>query len=97
MHLGRVIGDLTSVVKYKEITGEKFLIVEPLDYSLQIKGTPTVALDTVHAGVGDIIFYVVGREATFALDFFNVPIDATIVGIVDDVNPELLIDLVEPK
>ena len=85
MHLGRVIGNLTATRKYSELKGEKFMIVEPVDHFLQKKGTPVIALDVAQAGEGDIVYFVEGREGTFALDFYNVPVDATIVGIVDDV------------
>ena len=88
MHLGRVIGNLTATRKYPELKGEKFMIVEPLDHSLQKSGSPIVALDVVQAGVGDIVYFVKGREASLALDFYYVPIEAAIVGIVDDVFEE---------
>jgi len=85
VHLGRVIGNLTATRKYSELKGEKFMIVEPVDHSLQKKGAPVIALDVAQAGEGDIIYFVEGRESTFALDFYYVPVDATIVGIVDNV------------
>ena len=49
-------------------------------------GTPLVAIDAVGAGAGERIFYVTGREASFAFIPDHVPTDATIVGIVDQVN-----------
>ena len=88
MHLGKVIGNVIATVKYPELTGEKFMIVEPLDHQLQKSGEPIVALDIAQAGEGDIIFFVAGRESTYALDFYNVPIEAVICGIVDDVHNE---------
>jgi len=89
MHLGRVIGNLTATRKYPELKGEKFLIVEPLDHSLQRCAPPVVATDVAQAGDGDIVYFVTGREASLALDFYYVPVDATIVGIVDDVFNEI--------
>ncbi|MFC1558880.1 EutN/CcmL family microcompartment protein [candidate division KSB1 bacterium] len=44
-----------------------------------------MAVDCARAGVGDIIYFVTGREASLALDEPFVPVDAAIVGIVDDV------------
>jgi len=88
VHLGRVVGNLIATRKYPQLVKHKFMIVEPLDDSLQKKGSPIVALDIVQAGEGDIVYFIEGREASLALDFYNVPIEATIVGIVDDVNKE---------
>ena len=89
MHLGKVIGNMTATIKYPELVGEKFMLVEPLDHNCQKAGSTIVALDVVQAGEGDVVYYVTGREASMALDFPNVPIDAAIVGIVDDVFKEL--------
>lgn len=86
MYLGRVIGTVVATVKYEGLEGKKLLVVTPLDHKLVPTRAPEVAVDTVRAGVGDLVFLVGSREAALALDPTFVPVDAAIVGIVDDVN-----------
>ena len=88
MNLGRVIGTVVATQKYEGLQGKKFLLVQPLDHALRVAGDPLVAVDTVQAGKGELIYFVNSREAALALDPFFVPVDAAIVGIVDDVAPE---------
>lgn len=89
MYLGRVIGTCVASTKVEGLEGKKLLVVQPLDH----RGEPTrageVAVDTVQAGVGDHVYLVGSREAAMALDPTFVPVDAAIVGIVDDVNAAL--------
>ena len=61
------------------------LVIQPVTFTLEATGDPFVAVDTVRAGPGDLIFYVTSREAAKALeDEFN-PVDVAIMGIVDEV------------
>ncbi|HEX4460006.1 MAG TPA: EutN/CcmL family microcompartment protein [Polyangia bacterium] len=86
MYLGRVIGTVVATRKYEGLEGAKLLVVTPLDHALKPTRDPEVAVDTVRAGVGDLVFLVGSREAALALNPTFVPVDAAIVGIVDDVN-----------
>ncbi|MDH4127951.1 MAG: EutN/CcmL family microcompartment protein [Spirochaetota bacterium] len=86
MLLGRVIGRLVSSQKLDAFTGVKFLIVQPLDESMNEIREIIIACDTVQAGEGDIVFYETGREATIPLPNKMNPSDATITAIVDQVN-----------
>ena len=86
MYLGRVIGTVVAERKYEGLEGAKLLVVTPLDHKLVPTRAPEVAVDTVRAGVGDLVFLVGAREAALALEPSFVPVDAAIVGIVDDVN-----------
>lgn len=87
MLLGKVIGTVTPAVKYEGLEGVPFLIVQPLDKRQEAAGKPLVAADaTRQAGPGDLIYYEGGREAALALDPWFVPVDHSIVGIVDGVN-----------
>ena len=88
MHLGRVIGTVVAERISKGLEGQKLLIVEPLDHKLAPKEPPVVAVDTVQAGTGDLIYFVTSREAALGLDPWNVPVDHTIVGVVDAVYPD---------
>ncbi len=85
MHLARVTGTCTATIKTENLQGYRLLVVEPLTFDLLRDGEPFVAVDTVRAGPGDVVFYVAAREAAKALaEPFN-PVDATIMGIVDEV------------
>ena len=85
MYLGRVVGTVVCEVKYEGLAGQKLLLVQPLDEKKQPSGTLEVAVDTVRAGSGDLVFLVGSREAALALEPSFVPVDAAVVGIVDHV------------
>ncbi len=86
MYLGRVIGTVVATQKYEGLEGKKLLLVTPLDHALARAGEDHVAVDTVRAGDGDLVYLVGSREAALALDPWFVPVDAAIVGIVDDID-----------
>lgn len=85
MNLGRVTGRVVSSIRYPGLEGVKLLILQPLDERLAPSGKTIVACDAVQAGPGDLIFWIGGREATAPLPQPYVPVDATIVGHVEDV------------
>ena len=60
-------------------------LVQPLDHLRRPDGVLEVAVDTVRAGRGDLVFLVGSREAALALSPSFVPVDAAVVGIVDRV------------
>jgi ethanolamine utilization protein EutN len=86
MYLGRVIGTVVATQKYEGLEGKKLLMIQPLSHKLEPTGDPHVAVDTVRAGRGDLVYLVGSREAALALDPWFVPVDAAIVGIVDDID-----------
>jgi ethanolamine utilization protein EutN len=61
-------------------------VVEPLDAHAKRTGDPFVAADPLGAAPGERIYYVSSREAALALEESFVPVDATIVGLVDEVD-----------
>lgn len=83
MQIARVIGTVVSTVKNQSLFGRKFLIVQTLDAELNDKGSPMVALDAVGAGVGELVFWCRGKEASFPFKRDETPTDCTIVGIID--------------
>ena len=85
MYLGRVVGTVVASVKAEGLQGQKLLLVQPLDHQQKPVGGLEVAVDTVRAGRGDVVFLVASREAALALDESFVPVDAAIVGFVDDI------------
>jgi microcompartment protein CcmK/EutM len=83
MQLARVIGDVVATRKDEQLSGIKLLIVQPLSPDHQPVGRPLVAVDAVGAGVGEEVFFVRGKEASFPFYPAEPPVDAGIVGIVD--------------
>jgi ethanolamine utilization protein EutN len=89
MLLGRVIGTVTPCVAYTGLEGVPFLLVQPLDRMGALTGKPVVAADSTRmAGPGELVLYEGGREAALALEPWFVPVDHTIIGIVDHVHRE---------
>lgn len=87
MLLGRVIGQVVPCIVYQGLQGVPMLLVQPLDKKLQPKGKALVAADATRmAGPGELVSYEGGREAALALDPWFVPVDHSIIAIVDEVN-----------
>lgn len=86
MYLGKVIGTVVASIKYTGLEGIKLLMVQPLDHNKKPVGDPHAACDTVMSAYGDIVYLVSSREASLALEENFVPVDAAIVGIVDDID-----------
>ena len=84
MQLARVIGDVVVTRKDEQLMGIKLLLVQPLTPTREAAGRPLVAVDAVGAGVGEEVFFVRGKEASFPFyPTAEPPVDAGIVGIVD--------------
>jgi len=83
MYLGIVRGTVVAARKADGLEGQKLLLVQPVDEHREPMGDLQAAVDTVQAGVGDLVYLVGSREAALALDPWFVPVDAAIVGIVD--------------
>ena len=83
MQIARVIGNVVATVKNESLASRKILIIQTLDADLKPKGKPTLALDAVGAGVGELVFWCRGKEAAFPFKRDQTPTDCTIVGIID--------------
>jgi microcompartment protein CcmK/EutM len=83
MQLARVIGTVVCTIKNESLHGRKLLIVQTLDRHLNESGKPMVAVDSVGAGVGELVFWCRGKEASFPFKREDTPTDCTIIGIVD--------------
>ena len=87
MKLGKVIGTLTPCSVNKGLEGVPMLLVQPLDKHQKPKGQIIVSADSTRmAGPDELVYYESSREAALALDPWFVPVDDTIIGIVDDVH-----------
>ena len=82
--MARVMGDVVVTRKDPALTSLKLLVLQPLDASGQPFGRTLVAADAAGAGVGETVFFVRGREASFPFHPVEAPVDAAIVGIVDE-------------
>ena len=83
MQLARVIGNVISTHKDQSLTAHKLLVLQPVTPLRTEIGRAVVAVDSVGAGVGEEVFFVRGREATFPFLPDQVTTDANVVGIVD--------------
>ena len=83
MIVGKVIGSVVSTRKNDTLIGNKFMIVEPLDSMLYAKSR-LVATDNIGAGIGEIVLVAMGSAARIGTGNEDAPVDAAIVGIVDD-------------
>ncbi len=86
MFLGKVIGNVWATRKYEALNTFKLMIVQPINGEKENTGEPIVAVDTVGAGPGEIIYYITASEAVIPLPVDMAPVDASIVGIVDTIN-----------
>jgi microcompartment protein CcmK/EutM len=83
MQLARVVGDVVSTRKDENFSGIKLLILQPIAPDGRDFGRTLIAVDAVGAGVGERVFFVRGKEASFPFYPVEVPTDAGVVGIVD--------------
>ncbi len=83
MIIGKVRGSVVSTRKNENLVGNKFLIVEPLS-SMKGQGNNLVAIDNVGAGIGEVVLVATGSAARIGCGMDKAPVDAAIVGIVDD-------------
>jgi len=80
MYLGKVIGCVVCSIKDPGLEATKLLLVRRLP-----NGPAVVAIDAVGAGAGETVYVCRGREAAFAFKPKNVPTEATVVAIVDQI------------
>ena len=83
MQLAKVLGDVVMTRKDENLGGRTLLVLQPLAADGSPVGRTLVAADSVGAGVGETVFFVRGKEASFPFYPTEVPVDAGIVGIVD--------------
>ena len=87
MQIGRVVGTVVSTQKHRTFQGAKLLLVQMLNMDETPRGTALLAVDGVSAGVGEKVLVVLeGRAAGEALGRKAAPVDAAIIGIIDEVD-----------
>ncbi len=83
MLIARVVGDVVSTIKDDKIIGRKLLIVREVTVDNDIVGKPVVAVDTVDAGIGDVVLIAQGSSARQTPSTKDTPTDAVIMAVVD--------------
>ena len=83
MIVGQVVGSLFSTRKSEKLVGNKFMIVEPVE-TMRSAGESLVAIDIIGAGVGEYVLVAQGSAARIGCDMADAPVDAAIVGIIDE-------------
>lgn len=85
MKLGKVVGTVVATRKDEKLIGSKLMITQPLNMDLKPIGEPLIAVDTVGAGIGEVIIYATGTASRNAARKRDAPTDAAIIGIVDNI------------
>ena len=83
MIIGKVVGSLFSTRKSEKLVGNKFMIVEPVE-TMRCAGERVVAIDIIGAGIGEYVLVAQGSAARIGCDMADAPVDAAIVGIIDE-------------
>ena len=86
MLLGRVVGCVWATVKDSHLEGQRLLVVQPLTPELKPTGKRLVCADWTGAGAGELVYWARSKEATYPFLPAEVPVDSTIVGIVDSIH-----------
>ena len=86
MILAKVVGTVVATRKDERLVSHKLLVVQPIDPRGKARGTHIVAVDTVDAGFGETVLVVSGSSARMAATLKDTPVDAAIVGIVDEID-----------
>lgn len=94
MRLGRIEGKVWASVKDESLQGIRLFILQPVNEVGDLMGRPFVAVDTVGADEGDLVYWVNSTEASFVLEDHYIPSEVSIVGLVDrlDVDPDALLE-----
>lgn len=83
MLAGKVVGSVVSTRKNDKLIGSKFMIVEVLS-GMRAKDQQLIAVDNVGAGIGEYVLVATGSAARIGCGMTEAPVDAAIVGIIDD-------------
>lgn len=83
MIIGKVVGSIVATRKSDKLVGNKLMIVEPLD-NMKSNTNQLVAIDNIGAGIGETVLVAQGSAARIGCGAETAPVDAAIVGIVDE-------------
>jgi ethanolamine utilization protein EutN len=83
--LAKIVGTVVATRKDPRLVSQKLLLVRPIDPKGKGEGNHLVAVDTVDAGVGETVLIVSGSSARMASGLKDCPVDAAVVGIIDQI------------
>lgn len=83
MIIGRVTGSIVATRKNEKLIGCKLMVVEIFEKMNNGK-SKIIAVDNVGAGIGEVVMVAQGSAARIGCNLDNSPVDAAIVGIVDN-------------
>jgi len=83
MLIAKVVGTTVSTIKDEKLIGRKLLVLRPTDERGNPTGKPYVAIDTVDAGVGDLVLTASGSSARQTTITKDTPVDAVIMAMID--------------
>jgi ethanolamine utilization protein EutN len=87
MQICRITGNVVSTIKNTHLKGKKIMIVQPLDLDGNPEGKDYLAIDTVSAGADDKVLVIrEGGSARIILNDKEVPVQAVIVGVIDEID-----------
>jgi microcompartment protein CcmK/EutM len=86
MLICRVVGNVVSTIKDEKLSGRKILIVREATTENELVGKPIAAIDTVDAGIGDLVLIAQGSSARQTTSTKDTPTDAVIMAIVDELS-----------
>ncbi|MCD6326725.1 EutN/CcmL family microcompartment protein [bacterium] len=85
MILAKVVGNIVATRKDEKLRGAKLLVIQPVALDGSLGGSLLIAKDTVGAGAGETVIVVQGSSARMAHLSKDVPLDAAIIAIVDEI------------
>jgi len=88
MLIAKVIGTTVSTIKDEKLLSRKLLIVRQTDETGDPSGKPFVAVDTVDAGIGDLVLTCAGSSARQTAITKDTPVDAVIMAVIDSLDVE---------
>jgi ethanolamine utilization protein EutN len=86
MLVAKIVGTVVATRKDERLESHKLLVVRPTDPTGKPEGNYLVAVDTVDAGVGETVLIVSGSSARMASGLKDCPVDAAIVGVIDQID-----------
>ena len=83
MLVGKVVGSVVSTRKCENLVGNNFMFVDVLEH-MQSGAKQLIAIDKIGAGIGEFVLVAQGSAARIGSGKPDAPVDAAIVGIIDD-------------
>ncbi len=94
MQMAKVIGSVWATRRHSSLGGVKLCIIQPVDHERKPQGAPLIAPDiTNQVGRGEFVFFVDGGDATRLAPGPRLPYDAAVVGIIDSLSTDAVVEV----